>query len=89
MPGLTPHDAPVGWRADGKAVYVVTHHNDNRMMPISLIDLETGRRAPWKELRPAIPVDQVSNPLITPDGRAYVYNYTYMRSELYVGEGVK
>jgi eukaryotic-like serine/threonine-protein kinase len=87
--GLTPHDSPVNWRADGKAIYVVTHHNDNRMMPITLIDLATGNRTPWKELRPAIPVDQVMYPRITPDGRGYAYNYTYVRSELYVGEGVK
>jgi eukaryotic-like serine/threonine-protein kinase len=73
VPGLTPHDKPVAWRADGKAVYVVTHHNDNRMMPITLIDLENGNRTPWKELRPAIPVDQVMSPKITPDGRAYAY----------------
>ena len=89
VPGLTPHDTPVNWRADGKAVYVSTHHNDIRMMLINLIDLATGTRTPWKQLRPSIPVDVLSNPRITPDGRAYAYNYSYVRSELYVGGGVK
>ncbi len=89
VPSLTPHDSPVNWRADGKAIYVLTHHNDNRMIPIALLDLATGARTPWKELRASIPVDTLSNPHITPDGRAYAYSYSYARSELYVGEGVK
>ena len=89
VPGLTPHDMPVNWRADGKAIYVMTHHNDNRMLPISLIDLATGQRTPWKELRASVPVDLLSMPKIAPDGRAYAYNYTYVRSELYVADGVK
>jgi len=87
--GLTPHDIPLNWRADGKALYVLTHQNDETMLRISLFDVATGQRTPWKELRPSIPVDQVSNPRVTPDGRAYAYNYSYVRSELYVGEGVK
>ena len=87
--GLTPHDLPVGWSADGKSIFVMAHHNDNRMLPIFLVDLATGKRTPWKEIKPAIPVDQVTIPRITPDGRAYAYNYTYVRSELYIGEGVK
>ena len=76
-------------RVDSQALYVVTHHNDNRMMPISVVEVATGKRTPWKELHPAIPVDGLSNPHITPDGRAYAYNYTYVRSELYVGQGMK
>jgi hypothetical protein len=59
------------------------------MIPIALLDLATGERTPWKELRASIPVDVLSNPRITPDGRAYAYNYSFTRSELYVGEGVK
>jgi len=89
VPGITEHDIAVGWRVDSQALYVVTHHNDNRMMPISVVEVATGKRTPWKELHPAIPVDGLSNPHITPDGRAYAYNYTYVRSELYVGQGMK
>jgi eukaryotic-like serine/threonine-protein kinase len=89
VPGLTPHDVPIAWREDGKAIYIGTHQNDNRMMPIYLLDLATGARTLWKELRPSIPVDALSAPEITPDGRAYAYNYIYVRSELYVASGVK
>jgi hypothetical protein len=87
--GLTPHDRPVGWRADNRSVYVMTHHDQNGMLPVSIIDLQTGKRTPWKELHPPMAVDEVANPFITPDGRAYAYNYTYVRSQLYLGEGVR
>ena len=87
--GLTPHDRPIGWRADNHSVYVMTHHDQNGMLPISIVDLRAGKRTPWKELRPPMAVDEVSNPSITPDGRAYAYNYTYVRSQLYLGEGVR
>jgi len=87
--GLTPHDRPVGWRADNHSVYVLTHHDQNDSAPISMVDLQTGKRTPWKVLRPPMAVDTVSNPCITPDGRAYAYNYAYVRSQLYLGEGVR
>jgi serine/threonine protein kinase/Tol biopolymer transport system component len=86
---LTPHDRPIGWRADNQSVYVMTHHDQNGTMPISIIDIQTGQRTPWKVLRPPMAVDEVSNPFITPDGRAYAYNFTYVRSQLYLGEGVR
>jgi hypothetical protein len=67
----------------------MTHHDQNGTMPISIIELQTGQRTPWKALRPPMAVDEVSNPLITPDGHAYAYNFTYVRSQLYLGEGVR
>ncbi len=82
--GISPHDTPVGWRADGRSIYLMTHHDRNNMMPITVLDLETGHRTLWKEISPVIPVDQIGNPKITPDGRAYAYNYSYVRSELYL-----
>ena len=89
LPGLDPQDRVVGWRADGKSAYVQAHSNDDRAITIVLLDLAMGKRKPWKELRAPMVVDRLSSPQITPDGRAYAYNYTYVRSQLYVGEGVK
>jgi hypothetical protein len=87
--GLTPHDRPVAWAADGKSLYITTHHNQNRTIPVSMLDLESGKRTPWKEIVPTIPVDDVGGLRITPDGRAYAYNFTYLHSDLYVGDGIK
>jgi eukaryotic-like serine/threonine-protein kinase len=89
IPGLTHHDLPVGWRQDGKSIYVVMHHDENRMFMVSLIDVATGARTPWKEIRPGTMVDEVSNLKITPDGRAYAYNYSTSRSDLYLAEGLR
>jgi eukaryotic-like serine/threonine-protein kinase len=87
--GLTAHDIPVGWRADNRSLYSVTHHDDNRYFPISIIDTETGARTPWKEIHPSRPVYQVLRLHITPDGRAYAYNFISKVSDLYVAEGMK
>ena len=47
-------------------------------------DVATGKRTEWKTIKPVIPVDSVGSLKITPDGRAYAYNYTYTRSDLYL-----
>jgi len=86
---LTPHELPLGWRSDNRSIYVMTHHDQNNFFRISLFDLETGKRTSWKEIRPAMPVDQVSNLQITPDGRAYAYNYTFVKSQLFVASGIR
>jgi hypothetical protein len=36
-----------------------------------------------------VPVDEVGSLRVTPDGKAYAYNFTYLRSELFVAEGIK
>ena len=87
--GLTPHDRVVAWRADGRSVYITTHHDQNRSIPVSILDLETGKRSAWKEIKPMIPVNEVGGLRITPDGRAYAYNFSSLRSELYVAEGIR
>jgi Tol biopolymer transport system component len=84
IPGLSKHDQVVGWRADNRAVYVTMHHDENRSLMVSLVDVATGKRAEWKAIHPSNPVDWVGNLAITPDGRAYAYNYSYGRSDLYL-----
>jgi dipeptidyl aminopeptidase/acylaminoacyl peptidase len=86
--GLTPHDSVVAWH-DGRSVYVTTHRDQNRTIPVSIVDIESGKRTPWKEIRPMVPVDEVGGLRITADGKAYAYNFTYLRSELFVAEGIK
>lgn len=89
IPGMSHHDLPIGWRQDNRSLYVVMHHDENRTFKISLLDVATGRRTEWKEIRPALMVDDVSNLKITPDGRAYAYNYSVSRSDLYLADGLR
>jgi hypothetical protein len=58
---------------------------------ISRLDLSTGRREPWKELKPPDPVGVwgVMSILLTPDGQSYAYNYARMLSDLYLVDGLK
>jgi eukaryotic-like serine/threonine-protein kinase len=87
--GLTPHDIPVAWRADNRSLYIRTHADTNKVLRVSILNVETGQRTPWKEIRPARPVDEVSNLDITPDGRAYAYNFAQTTSDLYLVQGLK
>ena len=65
------------------------HHDENRAFMVSTLDVDTGAATSWKEIRPAIPVDDVSHLRITPDGKAYAYNYSYSRSDLYLGDNLR
>jgi hypothetical protein len=50
----------------------------------------TGKRVPWKELRaPGMVGVRLAPPMITPDGRSYVYGYTLLFSDLFVLTGVR
>jgi len=86
---LTPHDIPVNWRADGHSLYVRTHADTNKTARISILDLNTGQRTSWKEIHPARPVDEIYNLAITPDGRAYAYNFVQTMSDLYLVQGLR
>ena len=87
--GLTPHDVPAGWCADGHSIYVRTHADTNKMMRVAVLNIDTGERKPWKEIQPSRPVDEVFNLAITPDGSAYAYNYRQATSDLYLVKGLK
>jgi hypothetical protein len=89
VPGLGEHDIPINWRSDGQSLYVITHMDQNKMFPVTLLDVKTGQRSSWKEIRPMTPVDSVYNLRITPDGRAYAYNYTHASSDLFLVDGLK
>jgi len=87
--GIEPDDTVCEWSADGHSVFIYKR----RELPakVYLLDITTGKKTLWKELAPAdsAGVSYLSPPAITPDGKAYVYNYNRMLSELYLVEGVK
>jgi len=87
--GLSHHDVPLGWRADNRSIYVAMHHDANRVMMTSIIDIVRGDRKPFIDISPARPVDQITDAAITPDGRAYAYNFLVKTSELYIADGVR
>jgi len=89
--GIHDDEQPVGWRADSKSLYVRQRQTPGPVIPIWIVDIATGQRTLWKELRPTRPIDSPGDLhlWVTPDGRAYAYNYSIFLSDLYVGAGLR
>ena len=87
IPGLEKGDQPIRFSADGRRLFVRSGFAaDNTKARISMLDLATGRKQPWKVIGPADPagVDEVSLFYPSADGRAYVYTYDRLLSNLYL-----
>ena len=89
LAGATADDQVIRWSADGLFIFV--YKPGQRPAQIDRIELATGRREPWKTLRPAdgAGVVTVTPVLISADGRRYAYGYRRVLSDLYVVDGVR
>ena len=89
IPGLEEGEAPIQWTADQRSLYVYRPVQD--VARVSLLDLASGRRTPWKDLKPIDPAgsSMVFMVAITPDGRSYIYSYGQMLSDLFLVDGLK
>jgi Tol biopolymer transport system component len=89
IPGVTEDDTPYSWTGDGKFLYVAQRRDLPRK--VDRVEVATGRRERWKELRPqdAAGVVSVGGIRVTPDSRYYVYTYSRTLSDLYLVEGLK
>ena len=89
IPGLEEEELPVQWTADGRSLYVYRPVQD--VARVSLLELSSWRRTPWKELKPFDPAgsSMVLSIGITPDGKSHIYCYGQMLSDLYLVEGLR
>jgi Tol biopolymer transport system component/predicted Ser/Thr protein kinase len=89
VPGLETDDIPLQWKADGTAIFV--YRPSAPPLRVELVDVRTGRRTLWKELRPPDPsgVEQVGPITIARDETAYVYSYRRALDELYLATGMR
>jgi Tol biopolymer transport system component len=89
LEGLTAADTPVGWTADGRALYVF--RRDEMPVKVYRFDVSTGKRELWREIAPSdgAGVTQIARVYPTPDGKAYIYSFSRVLSDLYVVEGIK
>ena len=89
LEGLLAGEAPVGWGADSRSLWVV--RPGELPAKVFLLDLPSGKRTPWRDLLPADPAGTASvNPiLIRPDGGACVYGTPQILSDLYVVDGLR
>jgi serine/threonine protein kinase/Tol biopolymer transport system component len=90
IPGLDARDRPVCWSGDGRFLYV---RAPGAGVPgrVDRVELGTGRRIPWKDLKPADPagIDRIGDIVMTPDGRYYLYHAVRLLSDLYLAEGLQ
>jgi len=87
--GMEPGEVPVGWSTDGRSLYA--YRGGDLPAKVYRVDLATGNRTLWKQLMPPDPagVEFVGPVLPTPDGKAYVYGYRRLLSDLYLVEGLQ
>jgi hypothetical protein len=77
------------WTKDGKAIFV--YRASAPPLRVETVDVTTGRRLLWKELRPPDPsgVEQVGPIIISRDESTYVYSYRRSLDELFLATGLR
>jgi dipeptidyl aminopeptidase/acylaminoacyl peptidase len=87
--GMQPGEVPVGWTADGRALYI--YRGGELPAKLYRLEIESGNRTLWKQLMPPDPagVEFIGPVLPTPDGKSYVYGYRRLLSDLYLVEGLQ
>lgn len=88
LPSLEPGLLFVQWGADGRSIYV---RDDQKPTSVHRADLSTGQKTLVWRLMPSDPsgVVDIQTVVLSPDGKAYAYNYRRLLSELEVVEGLK
>jgi eukaryotic-like serine/threonine-protein kinase len=81
---LLQGDQPVDWDQDGAHAFVV--QKGDAEATIYRVDMASGKREVWKQIRPADPsgILSIRGFFVTPSGKAYTYSATRALSSLYV-----
>jgi serine/threonine protein kinase len=87
--GIESDEFPMNWRTDNRSAFVRPNRESTASIAVTVVDLVTGKRSAWKEIRPAQPVVEIHDLYITPDGAGYAYNFVLVQSDLYVARGLQ
>jgi tRNA A-37 threonylcarbamoyl transferase component Bud32 len=86
---LEAGEAVVRWSEDGRFLFL-RKSEEPASLRISRLDIATGRKEPWKELKTPDPVGvQIGEVVVTGDGRSYAYSFQRDIVTLYLAEGLK
>ena len=86
---LEPGESVIRWSGDGRYLFLRKLMEPSALR-VSRMEVATGRREPWKELKTPDPVGvQILQVMLTPDGNSYAYSYQRDISTLYLAEGLK
>jgi Tol biopolymer transport system component len=86
---VQPGEQPLRWTADGGSLFVYTPGPPP--VTVERVRLSDGHREKWKDLVPNDTAGAafIRPPLITPDGRFYVYCHPRVLSELFLVRGIR
>jgi serine/threonine protein kinase len=87
--GIESDEFPINWRSDNRSAFVRPNRESTASIPVTVVDIVTGKRSAWKEIRPTQPVVEIHDLYITPDGAGYAYNFVLTQSDLYVARGLQ
>lgn len=89
IPGLNPGELPITFDTGGRGLYI--YQPGELPARVYHLEIDTGRRALWKELMPYDPagVENIGPILMTPDAKTCVFGYHRMLADLYLVEGLK
>jgi eukaryotic-like serine/threonine-protein kinase len=86
---VEPGESVIRWSGDGHFVFL-RKLDGASTLKISRLDVSTGRREAWKELRPPDPVGvQIGPVVMTPDGNTYAYSFQRDICTLYLADGLR
>ncbi len=86
---LEPGESVIRWSGDGRFLFL-RKSEEPSSLKINRVDVATGRRELWKELKTPDPVGvQIREVVMTPDGKSYAYSYQRDISTLYLAQGLK
>jgi hypothetical protein len=87
IPGILPHEN-VSWSGDPRFMYV----SQWKGIPVKIyrLNIDTGKRELSRELNPSdmTGICELSKIIVSADGRAYVYGFTRLLSDLYLVKGL-
>jgi len=88
VPGAVPEDRPLGWRTDGRALFV---RQGTLPVKIFSVDVVSGERTLVRTIAPrdAVGVTAIGDVRLTPDGQSYAYVYIRSLYSLYQVAGLK
>jgi Tol biopolymer transport system component len=85
--GVGRREMAMSWSEDGRSLYVI--EPGDVPAAVHLLNLSTGERRRWKELRPvdATGVERINRVRVAPQSDAYAYTYYMLLCDLYMLEG--
>jgi Tol biopolymer transport system component len=88
VPGAEPQDRPLGWRSDGRMLFV---RQGRLPAKVFAIDVASGARTLLRTIAPRdiVGVDAIGDLRLTPDGTSYSYVYIRSLFSLYQVAGLK